>query len=68
MTGPGAGLDLGDPLLAGVFFVTAEDIATLDDALAIISKAVAEKKAEEMKVAVAERHRIPQLNVSLINS
>lgn len=33
MTGPGAGLDLGDPLLAGVFFVTAEDIATLDDAV-----------------------------------
>lgn len=33
MTDPGVELDLGDPLLAGVFFVTAEDIATLDDAV-----------------------------------
>ena len=29
----GAELDLGDPLLAGVFFVTIDDIATLDDAV-----------------------------------
>ena len=29
----GAELDLGDPLLAGVFFVTIDDIATLDEAV-----------------------------------
>lgn len=33
MSQAGAELDLGDPLLAGVFFVTTEDIATLDDAV-----------------------------------
>ena len=30
MSDPGVELDLGDPLLAGVFFVTGDDLATLD--------------------------------------
>jgi RNAse (barnase) inhibitor barstar len=33
MTDTGIELDLGDPLLSGVFFVTADDIATLDHAV-----------------------------------
>src|SRR5690606_25467181 len=33
MSDPGVELDLGDPLLAGVFFVSADDLATVDDAV-----------------------------------
>lgn len=33
MSDIGAELDLGDPLLAGVFFVTTDDITTLDEAV-----------------------------------